>query len=60
MNRVSRLLSDGLRCNCIPDLVSVERLKLRGRGPGSINIQLASMRDKAMLLRRKQKLWDDE
>ena len=44
----------------MPSLDAVERLRSRGHEPGLIKIQLASVQDKVALLKRNQKLKDDD
>ena len=57
---VSRLLSEGLELSPLPVVVTVDRIEPKGSGPGPIKVQLASVQDKVMILRRKKRLENNE
>ena len=58
--RVKRLLTDVLKCDPMPSIVNAERLKPRGSGPGLIKAELGSTEEKVAVLRRKQRLREEE
>ena len=60
VERVKSLLSEGLRCDPLPEIVNAERMTPRGRGPGVIKVEFRVQQDKVAVLRRKQCLRDNE
>ncbi|XP_023814791.1 uncharacterized protein LOC111947977 [Oryzias latipes] len=56
--KVKELLQDGLHCDPVPTLVATERVRQRGRQPGLVKVELASVEDKVAALRLKSKLKD--
>ncbi|KAK7878182.1 hypothetical protein WMY93_031179 [Mugilogobius chulae] len=60
MARIKTLLEEGLGCEPVPGAISVERMTSRGRGPGIIKVELKSVEEKVAVLRRKQRLRDND
>lgn len=58
--KVKVLLREGLRCDPVPKLVAVERVRPRGRQPGLVKAELQTVQDKVAVLRRKSKLKDHD
>lgn len=60
MERVKSLLSEELRCDPVPEVVDVERLSPRGRGPGVIKVEFRTEQEKVAVLSHKRSLRDNE
>ncbi|XP_013866651.1 uncharacterized protein LOC106519492 [Austrofundulus limnaeus] len=58
VTKVKDLLREGLRCEPVPEVVAAERVRARGQHPGLVKVELKSVQDKVMVLRRKSKLRD--
>lgn len=58
--RIETLLGEGLGCEPVPKLINVERMTPRGRGPGIIKVELRAVEEKVAVLRRKQRLRDND
>ncbi len=58
--RIKTLLDEGLGCEPVPELINVEQVTSRGRRPGIIKVELRSVEEKVAVLRRKQRLRDNE
>ncbi|KAL7398072.1 hypothetical protein ABVT39_003840 [Epinephelus coioides] len=54
--KVKNLLWEGLNCDMVPDPVAAERIRMRGRQPGLIKVELRLVQDKVAVLRTKSKL----
>ncbi|XP_049912448.1 coiled-coil-helix-coiled-coil-helix domain-containing protein 7 isoform X6 [Epinephelus moara] len=54
--KVRELLAAGLRCDPMPELVAVERLRPRGPGPGIIKVEFRTVEEKVAALRLKHLL----
>lgn len=58
--RVKALLSDGLPCEPVPEVVNAERMVPKGRGRGIIRVEFRSLQDKVAVLRRKRSLRENK
>lgn len=58
--KVRHLLGEGMRCDPVPKLVAVERMRARGPKPGLVRVELETVQDKVAVLRRKAKLKDSD
>ena len=58
--RASALLSEGLKCDPVPEIVNAERTTPRGSGPAVIKVEFRTVQDKIAGLRRKKTLRDND
>ncbi|KAL7398372.1 hypothetical protein ABVT39_008682 [Epinephelus coioides] len=60
LERGKSLLSEELRCDPVPEIINVERMSPRGRGPGVIKVEFRTQQEKVAVLHRKRSLRDNE
>ncbi|KAL7393366.1 hypothetical protein ABVT39_009757 [Epinephelus coioides] len=58
--KVRELLAASLRCDLMPELVTVERLRPRGPGPGIIKVEFRMVEEKVAALRLKHLLQENQ